>query len=324
MLNKNKYWKALLGSFAEVLIPKQVEYTDDTTYKDFVANAAEGEFGFFNADTLAAISGALVGSPAAVAPVGSTTWIFAAVKRDGQIEKTEKFRLADYKITRTAYAAAVAQVSTATFTGSPVAGKAYGIRIIETTPGNQPYPTWYYEYVAKTGDDVTAVATALKNAINSTTSPQNKDTDPIVTATNASGVLTITAKEGGPTFRIGFSSDALTDLSAAAAYTGGSTALASWGSGTYDQVKELEKETNVYKGVTTQYPLQGSNPEDWGQPTAFAASGVQYSIYAIRGTANEASPTPVERHYQPHLIILAIPSNGAANADAEVQGILGL
>ena len=137
-------------------------------------------------------------------------------------------------------------------------------------------------------------------------------------------MITITAKTKGVTFRIACSADALDTLSATAAYTGSDTALASWGNGTADQVIELEKYSDVLKGVTTNYPLQGANPEDFGKPTAFAAAGVTYNIYTITGTNVEKSPTPVERHFQDLMIMLAIPSNGAANAEAEVKGILGL
>ncbi|MBI2283306.1 MAG: phage integrase SAM-like domain-containing protein [Bacteroidetes bacterium] len=80
----------------------------------------------------------------------------------------------------------------------------------------------------------------------------------------------------------------------------------------------------IKRGVTTNYPLQGANPEDWGKPTAFAAAGVQYSVYLLTGETSESSPTPVEKHVDKSTIILAIPSNGAANADVAVKGILAL
>jgi hypothetical protein len=326
MLNKTKYWKSTLGIFADVLIAKQVDYsgtgaaTGVTDFPTFVSTAAEGEFAFFNADTLALIAGTTSGSPAAVTAVGSTTWIFGALKRDGAVEKTGRFRLSSYTATRIPYAAAVAQVSTAAFSGTPTAGKYYSVKVIETTPGYQPFPSWEYGVTIKTGESMATALGRIRDLINDKTNVVNKDTDSIVTATLSSTTLTITATTGGPTFRLAFSYDALNDGSAVAAYT----TNAFWGNGTYAQVAELEKEANVYKGVTTQYPMQGANPEDFGQPTAFATSGVQYSTYIITGVATELSPTPVDQHQQPRNILLAIPSNGSANAEAEVKGILGL
>lgn len=333
MLNKSKYWKSLLGTFADVLIAKQVDYAGTGastaiagTLADFVANAAEGEFAFINANTNAVISGALSGTPAVVQPVGATTWIYGAIKRDGNIETTRRFRLADYTAQRVVYAAPIKQVSTATFSGAPVAGNYYSIKIMETTPGYQPFPRWEYGYTAKTGDTLATVLTKITALVNDSTNIINKNTDPVVNTAvfNSTTMITLTATLAGPTFKIAFSIDALNDLTAVAAYTGGTTAGAFWGNGTYDQVFELERESDVYKGVTTQYPEQGARPEDFGQPSQFATSGATYNVYILTGVKTENSPTPKEMHYQPHNIILAIPSNGAANADAEVKGILGL
>lgn len=332
MLVKSKYWKATLGTFADVLLAKQVDYagtgssavTNTSDFKDFVANAVEGEFGFFNADTNALISGATSGSPAAVTPVSTSTYIYGAVKRDGAIEKTLKFRLSDYTAKRVAYAAAVAQASKASFSGTPVAGKFYSVKVIETTPGFQPFPRWEYGYTAKSGDSLSTVLTAIVALINDKTNVINKDTDSIITASLSSSTITFTATSTYVTFKLAFSADALNDIAPTPAYTGSGTAVQFVGSGTYDLVKELEKESDVYKGLTTQYTPAGTRPDEFGQPTAFATAGVQYSTYILTGTKGEASPTPVDRHFQPHTIILAIPSNGSANTEAEVKGILGL
>jgi hypothetical protein len=331
MLNTNKYWKSLLGTFAEVLIAKPVDYAGTGssaatggTLADFVTNAVEGEFAFVNAETNAIISGAPTGSPAAIPAVASSTWIYAVVKRDGQIEKTNKFRLADYSAKKANYAAPVLQASKAVFSGSAVAGKELGVKILETTPGNQPFPTWYYSVVIKTGESLATALGRLVAIVNDNANVINKDTDPIVTAALSSTTITFTAKTAGVTFRIAFSSDALELFGAAAEYTGSGTAAASYGNGTFEQVKELEQVSDVLKGVTTQYPLQGANPEDFGKPSVFAQAGTQYAIFYLAGEKGEYSPTPVEKHIEKHQIILAIPSNGAANANAEVTAILGL
>jgi len=330
MLDRTKFFQSTLGRNADVLVAKQVDYSGTgassiSDFPTFVSSAAEGEFAFFNADTLALISGATSGSPAAVTPVGATVNIFGALKRDGAVEKTGVFNLTIGKATRNPYAAAVAQASKAVLTGTPVVGHTYSLKITETTPGYQQFPTWTYSYVAKTGDDAPAVATALAALVNDKTNIINKDTDPVLTSASVStSTITLTAGIPGATFRIGFSSDALTDLAATATYTGSGTANAFYGNGTYNQVKWLEFESDTFKGVTTQYPMQGARPEDYGQPSVFAASGVQYSIYVIVFEASEYSPTPKDKHFKKRTIVLAIPSNGSANAEAEVKGILGL
>lgn len=320
MLNRNKFWKATLGIFAEVLIAKQVDYAGTgastvTDFPTFVTAALDGEFAFFNYDTLALIPQT---TPTILT---SSLYVFAALKRDGAVERTNKFRLQDYTFTRSVFAAALAQVSTATISGSPVAGHYYAVKILETTPGYQAFPRWEYGYTAVTGDTVTIVMTKIAALITDKTNAINKDTDPVIgTGTNSAGVLTLTAAVAGATFRVAFSSDALNDLAAVTAVT----TNAFYGNGTYDQVLELENESNVYKGVTTNYPESGSVPSEYGAPVSFVATGIQYNIYIGRGIATESSPTPVEQHMQPRTLIFAIPGNGSANAEAEVKGALGL
>jgi len=326
MLNKNRYWKATLGIFADVLIAKQVDYsgtgaaTGVTDFPTFVSTAVEGEFAFFNADTLALIAGTTSGSPAAVTAVGSTTWIFGALKRDGYVEKTLKFRASDYEYKRQAYSAPVAEVMTATFAGTAVAGSFYSVSVIETTPGYQAFPRWEYGVTVKASESLATALARITALINDQTNIINKGTDPIVTASLSGTVITITANAGGPTFRLSFSRAALEEVGAVAAQT----VAAFWGNGTYAQVAELEQEADVYKGVGTQYPDHSmANAADFGAPSVFATSGATYSIYILRGVKTEMSPTPVDQHQQPHTVILAIPSNGT-NAEAEVKGILGL
>lgn len=330
MLNKTKYWKSLLGTFADVLITKQVDYagtgtsTSGTDFKTFVANAVEGEFGFFDFDTLLVVSGVSV-PPIAAAPL--TQKIFGAVKRNGYIEKTRPFKVGELvSKRRTPFAAATAQQSTTTFVGTPVVGKRYGVKIIETTPGNQPFPTWEYAVIAVTGDTSTTIANKIAALIVDQTNLINKNTDPVVTsASNAAAVLTITAALAGSTFKIAWSKDTLTDLAPVAAYTGGGTALGYFGSGTYDQIAELEQESDVYKAVGTQYPATPSaNSSDFGAPTPFATVGVQYNLYILEGYQLEPSPTPFEQHRQHFRIILAVTNNGAAKSEEEVKAILGL
>jgi hypothetical protein len=99
------------------------------------------------------------------------------------------------------------------------------------------------------------------------------------------------------------------------------------GSGTDLATIELEKVANVLKGVTTNYPgaAGGGNPDDWGQPTAFAAAGIQYTMYYLQAIKTETSSTPLEQHASNHIILLAIPSNAGAGTspDAKIQSLLG-
>ncbi len=90
--------------------------------------------------------------------------------------------------------AEVLGVSTATI-GTATVGVEYKISLQgNSAVGGGGVNTTYvdYSYTAVTGDDVTAIAVALKNAINANV------TNSKVTATNSSGVLTLTAITGYP------------------------------------------------------------------------------------------------------------------------------
>lgn len=312
MLNKNKYWKTLLGIPAEAFVGAAVEYTNDATYAAFVANAVEGEIGLFNATTLAAYDGTTEAADGDI--------LFFALKRDGLVEKSSEFVKGTAALSVAAYAAGAAQVSDAVFSGTPVAGRYYSVKVIETTPGYQQHPSWEYGVTATTGETLVALVTRIIALVNSTTSATNKGTDTIVTAAiNATDNIRFTAKSVGLTFRLAFSADALADLGTSFA----AVTASSWGTGTGAQIVELEFIGDVMKGVTTQYPLQGATAADFGKPTAFASVSGTYNVYLVKTWADEASPTPVERHFHKRTILVAVPSTGTG-PDAEIALVLGL
>lgn len=317
-MQKNKFWKSTPGQNFESLVAAAVAYTAVADFPTFVASGAEGAIGLFNASTLALL-------PAAAAAAAGTE-IIVALKRDGNVE-TFKFILGDasVKLVQSAFAAATNQVSIVTLTGTPVAGKEYGIKIIETTPGYQPFPSWLYTIIAVTGDTVTTVANKLVAKINDLTSAVNKGTDVIVTASNVAGVITLTASSalgntipGAITFKIGLTADTLNDLAptGAIAYTGAGTQAAFQGSGTGQYVQELEKYGNIFKGVTTFLGNTnlGATGADFGQPTAFASAALNYVLYQVTQENIERSPTPVERHFHKKTFILAVPTAGGPAA----------
>lgn len=315
MLNKNKFWKSLLGQFAEIIVAKNVAYTDDATFDLFVANAVDGEIGVVYADTKAVVAAA---GPA----IAATDRVFIALKRDGQVETTNVFTKNMLTASRIAYAAPVAQASTLTLTGAPVAGKEYGVRVIETTAGYQPFPNWYYSVVAKTGETLAQLGARIVALVNDTTNIINKNTDPIVTAAYNAGVITFTATSAGPSFRLGASAQVLSDLAGVFAYTGAGTAAPFWGSGSGAQVVELEKVAAVNKGITHNYPNQGTHVSDFGYPTAMASAALNYNVYTFIGTKSEMSPTPADQHQYKAHVIVAIPTAGGP--EVAVKLIFGL
>ena len=136
-----RYSKNLSGLNQKVIVGTAT-YTNDTTYAAFVENAPAGEVGVFLA------SGAV-----RTTLLTAGLQFFIAQKRDGFVNKTPLLNYDDlYRKTQTDYSAPVKQVTYIGYNGTSgdigfnfttaTATNAleYGISIIETTPGNQPFP----------------------------------------------------------------------------------------------------------------------------------------------------------------------------------------
>jgi hypothetical protein len=108
MAYKNRFFKTSVGVDAEILVAKAVEYTNDATLKDFVANAVDGEIAVINAST-----GAVVTS----APAAGTE-LFIAVKRGDTVERSTIFKAGSVTVTKDAYVAPVKHVVTVASTGT--------------------------------------------------------------------------------------------------------------------------------------------------------------------------------------------------------------
>lgn len=309
---KNNFWKSLVGQNTQVLIAKAVAYTDDATLEDFVANAAEGELGFFKQSDHTVLAGNAAADP--------NTEIYVAVKRDGQVEKSIPFKLGELAVSKTAYEAPQKQSTTVVVSALTVAkGDIFEVMILETTPGNQPFPTYAYQVVAVTGETVDTAMAKLVTAINDTASKANKDRDLIVTASYDSGTntLTLAAIDFGVTFRVQLRG-VLADGGAAVTY-GTPCKL---GSGFPAQVRLYQDAGDLYKGVTTQYPLQGATPEDFGKPTDFVDNALEYDMYNIDGQKAESSKTPHRKSFFNNSIVIIVPNAGGATA--EVTNVLDL
>lgn len=307
---KNNFFKMLPGKNLQVLVAKAVAYTTDADYKTFQANAVEGEIGIFKLSDNTAYNG--------LAAAAATEEIFVAVKRDGNIERTVPFKLNSVLATRTAYEAPVKQVTNIVLTNAVVtAGSICEIGITDLTTDSQPFPTYNYSAKAVTGETVDTMGAKLAALINDTASKANKDRDLIVTATYTAGTdtLTLTAIDFGVRFRVQLRQG----LSALTVTYTTSTKL---GSGFAAQVKLFQDAGDIYKGVTTNFPNQGTTPESFGKPTDFVSTALNYHLYTFSGFAEEGSKNPHKKSFFNKEIILAIPTAGGP--ETEVKAILGL
>lgn len=161
----SKYSKNLSGQKLKVFVSNPIEYTDDTTFIAFVANAPEGEIGVFNA-----------AGTVRTTLLTATDEFFIAQKRDGFVNKTPNILFGDlFRKKYSAYDAPVKQIATVGYNGTagtfgfnftaagPTTPQTYQISVRETTPGNQPFPVQeaYTVVRSTTQDQYTALASLV-------------------------------------------------------------------------------------------------------------------------------------------------------------------
>lgn len=230
--------------------------------------------------------------------------------------------LVDVSLTGDATTVQTAAGSTALAGGAaataPVAGDAYELTIMDLTTQAQPFPTFLYSYVAKTGDTIATVYTALAAQINDAASFVNRDKDLIVTATTGTNLLTLTAKDYGTTFKVLLRSTLGTISSSS------DRVKMKLGSGFYEQVAELELVGDIYSGIQTQYPETHTAPADWGAAPSLVLAANTYNMYQWSKIPWENSRTP-HNQWSPgqKFYALAVPSNGT-NPSSTVDTILGV
>lgn len=163
---KKRFLRKTKGYNAQVFVAKAINYTDDTTYAAFIANAPVGEFGVFDGNL--AIHNNLI---------TSAEDFFFAIRTTEGVKKTQNFRLSDFSVSpirKKTYTAPVKQISFIGYNGSSggvngvtiAAGQNYNVKIIETTEGFEPFPTWNYEYTTKPGDTIVDVLRYIAKKMN--------------------------------------------------------------------------------------------------------------------------------------------------------------
>lgn len=162
-------------------------------------------------------------------------------------DKIEAVTAEDYRGYTPSYA-------TVTF-DTPVAGQRYVLRIAYRDVIEMPIQfTQSFEVWAKAGDTATTLATKFTNAINSTTTSAGRNAR--VTASDASGVLTLTAKDITIDNKVDtlyeFHAIEIEDVTLTTngdpAFTAKTVNAADFGSGYWKIVRDIEKRNLGYQG----------------------------------------------------------------------------
>lgn len=261
---------------------------------------------------------------------------FIALRRDtdgltnAKLIKTSTVIEYDAKRTRKVpYVAPVKQVTTISIAAgyTPVKGDDLEIAIIETTPGNEPFPVWdYNSVIGDTG--VLTLAQALTKIVARINNPldlvHKDDGAPATAVLNDTGggtfTVVITSAFFGEHFRVALRGPLATYGSVV--YTTPFVA----GSGYSDQVKRLEAQGWIFEGVVTNYPMHG-NPEDYGFPTGYTVDGLTYNFYHLDPLRVSKEPMPQNVHHHWAHIYLITPvevgNSAATSPDKIVSAILG-
>jgi hypothetical protein len=176
------------------------------------------------------------------------------------------------------------------------------MRIIETTPMSQPMPSWDYTEQLTFGE--TAAFAKIIAKINA-----NKEEE-FFTATAVAGGIQIVSNDASRHFKI-VSSILPTKADPSEtgvfyAYTVTTQAYA--GSGTKEHVMALQIEDNIRRGISHYYPIQNAVASEFGLPKEAVGVTTNFDIVVLSGYATEASPTPVEQHYNKKYIFVCVPA----------------
>lgn len=262
------------------------------------------------ADTVPTTNTATSASADAIA---AGTKVFIAQKRDSDVHKSAPFVVSSGIGTYTAYQAPVKDVWTVT-PPAVTAGDIWELVFIETTPVNQPFPTWNFDMTIKSGETLANAIIRMAGYINDLTIGQNYMNGQAFVATYTGTTLILTAEDFGRHFRV-ILRQKLADGSVA------HTTPFKAGVGTYDNVANLEDEGIIFSGTTTNYPIHGI-PSEYGGPTRFADSSLGYNLFTFAPWMDEYSPLPVDRHFHKKITVVAVPSTGTS-PNAALASIFG-
>lgn len=206
------------------------------------------------------------------------------------------------------YAAPVKESVTMAQTAGTISyQQVLNVKVVETTPMNQPLPVWNYTEFMWNG--LQAALTTIVNRINALREEE------FFTASSTANSITIVSKIAARHFRVmvNVTPTAQDRNEYGVIFTPTINAKAFAGSGTLEQMIELEREANVRRGIGHYYTdkvTTGTTGSEFGLPVSVVKeSGVtQWDLISLSGIKMEESPTPVDFHKRNHFIFIAVPA----------------
>jgi hypothetical protein len=145
----NRYrTKTLQGLQGQFFITSVAE-PGDTDFETFITSGSEGEFSAFKEDGTRYAGAASATDAANIQLVDK---FFLAQKIDGKIKRSQLLDGDKVSWSNKAYAAGTKHKIVIASLPTPVVDDPMEITIIETTPTQEPFPHWYYDYRAASTD----------------------------------------------------------------------------------------------------------------------------------------------------------------------------
>ena len=203
------------------------------------------------------------------------------------------------------YSAAVAQKSTMASSTIPVGvNQELFFKLVETTPGSIPLPSWEYTVLMNTTVNEAAAWTYIATQIN-----KASDGEWFAAVAGTNGI-TITGSTATSPNQVGRTFKLVATLSPTKSdpidygvtfttdYTTGSNVAASLGVGTVAIAEDMFTEALVRQGIGHFYTQSGTTASEFGVPGSLASivgalTGNGYNIYKISGYKSETSKTPM-------------------------------
>ncbi len=321
MAIKNRFYKTTVGVPFELVVAKQfLDATTHTTNKAVIANAVDYDFIAYTVGTGATspIPVPVGGGSAALAAAYRKKPIYFAVATNQDtatglavLKTTVPLRADTITAELIAYTAPAFQVSKIIRSAGTIStNQILEFKIIETTPGNTPLPTWDYSQPLTTSA-VTAW-TAIRDKINLLADQE------FFTAALVTDGIQLTSTDANRHFKL------VATVSPTRAdpadyniiFTYSTSVKPKAGSGTLDQVLELMREDNIRRGITHYFPTQNDRvtAASFGLPidTATGQGTTTFDIVVLSGFRTEWSPTPKQQHINKAYVFIALPAGSGA------------
>jgi hypothetical protein len=283
----NRFFKQTPGIQAEFIIAKSLDIsgassTPQATFELFVTNGIAGALGVFWEDTHAALA---AGDTALAANVGRK-FFYGYKLGDGTVRVSTGIPCKP-KYKTAAFNAGTGDAWTATIAGTISATQRVLLKIQDTAGGMTPYPVYSYEVPYNTSN--TQTAADLATAINAETE------DKILSASAASGVITITCTDKNRTIQV-LVPTLITTVAAntdASSFSVAHTVKGVLPLGTYQDALDIERIAHLNQGGI-EYSPEGTKPSEFdaltgtgGVPYTNVSSSVNYGFVVVTATRRE-------------------------------------